>query len=128
MATSTRRSASAETSSDRAILKPTADWRARHREALAHWGALHPTERAAGLAWGEMQNRWHWLHGVRAPEWECAGCGEPIGGLAALTLADGNRLHLAKLGCPLAFGKRWRSEADAGLKALGLAPPAGAEP
>jgi hypothetical protein len=102
-----------------------ADWRARHREARAHWGALHPAEEAAGLAWGELLSRWHRLHGARAPEWQCAGCGEPIGGLAALTLADGNRVHLDRLDCPLAFGERWRSEATAGLRALGLDPPLG---
>jgi hypothetical protein len=100
-----------------------ADWRARHREALAYWGALHPTEEAERLAWGELEDRWHRLHGVRAPKWQCAGCGEPIGGRAALDLADGNRVHLDKLDCLLAFGERWRHEATDGLRALGLNPP-----
>jgi hypothetical protein len=27
-------------------------WTARHREALAHWRALHPESQAAQLAWG----------------------------------------------------------------------------
>jgi hypothetical protein len=105
-----------------------ADWGARHREALAHWGALRAADEAAWLAWGELQDRWHRLHGARAPEWQCAGCGEPVGGLAALTLADGNRVHLHKLDCLLRFGKRWRSEAAAGLEALGLVPPTGCDP
>jgi hypothetical protein len=104
------------------------DWRARHREALAYWGALHGAGEAARLAWGELQIRWHRLHGVRAPEWQCCGCGEPIGALAALDLADGNRVHLDDLDCLLSFGKRWRREATAGLQALGLDPPAGFEP
>jgi hypothetical protein len=70
-------------------------WRNRHREALAHWSAFRPLDEAGGLAWDELEERWHKLHGARAPEWQCAGCGEPIGGRAALRLADGNRVHLA---------------------------------
>jgi hypothetical protein len=101
------------------------EWHARHREALAHWSALHPAEEAAGLAWGEIQARWHRLHGERAPEWQCAGCGEPIGGFAALDLAHGSRVHIDGCDCLLAFGKRWRSEATAGLRALGLDSPSG---
>jgi hypothetical protein len=103
-----------------------ADWRARHREA--HWGALHGTEEAARRAWGELEDRWHRLHGHRTLEWQCAGCGQVIGGLTALTLADGSRVHFDGLDCLLAFGKRWRSEAAAGLQALGIYPPTGSEP
>jgi hypothetical protein len=65
-------------------------------------------------------------YGERPPYWQCAGCREPIGGLAALDLGDGNRVHLDDahgLGCLLAFGERWRGEATAGLRALGLDPP-----
>jgi hypothetical protein len=103
------------------------DWRARHREALAYWGALHPAEECERLAWGELEDRWHRLHGARAPGWQCAGCGAPIGGLPSVDLADGNRVHLDGphgLDCLLAFGERWRSVATAGLRALGLDPPA----
>jgi hypothetical protein len=100
-----------------------ADWRARHREALTYWGAFRASQ-AARLAWGEIEGRWHRLHGRRWPAWQCAGCDAPIGGLPALDLADGNRVHLDRLNCLLAFGKRWRSEATTSLKALGLdAPP-----
>jgi hypothetical protein len=115
-------------SSDRAVRTPAVDWRARHREALTHWSASHTADEAARLAWGEMQDRWHRLHGARVPEWQCVGCGEPIGGLAALTLGDGSRLHLDKLDCLLSFGERWRNEATAGLRALGLDPPTGVVP
>jgi hypothetical protein len=43
-----------------------------------------------------------------------------IGGLPALDLADGNRVHLDRLDCAIAFGERWRGEAVVGLRALGL--------
>jgi hypothetical protein len=94
---------------------------------LAYWIALHPAGEAARLAWGEMQSLWHRLHGWRAPEWQCAGCNSPVGGLPALDLADGSRVHLDDahgLDCLLAFGERWRAVATAGLQALGLNPPA----
>jgi hypothetical protein len=103
-------------------------WPARHREAFTHWRALHPESEAARLAWGELQDRWHMQYGERVPHWRCAGCREPIGRLAALDLADGNRVHLDHLDCLLSFGERWRSEAAAGLRALGLDPPVDAEP
>jgi hypothetical protein len=105
------------------ILAEAPDWRARHREALACWSALRPGEEAAGLAWGELEDRWHRRHGTRVPQWQCAGCGKAIGGLAALALADGNRVHIDKLDCLLRFGERWRSEAAAALRALGLSEP-----
>ena len=115
----------AASSSDRAIPTPAAAWRARHREALAYWSAFHPSAEAAGLAWGEIENHWHMQQGERVPHWRCAGCREPIGKLEGLTLGDGNRVHLNKLDCLLRFGERWRSEAAAGLQALGLDLPEG---
>jgi hypothetical protein len=105
-----------------------ADWRARHREALLYWSAFYPADEAAQLAWGELLNEWHRRHGRRAPEWQCAGCGQAIGGLMALTLSGGNRVHFDGLDCLLSFGERWRNEATAGLQAFGLQPPAGFEP
>ena len=117
----------ADASWDRAVLAPL-DWRVRHREALAYWSAFHPAGEAARLAWGEIENHWHMRHGERVPHWQCAGCREPIGGLPALDLADGNRVHLDQahaLDCLLSFGKRWRAEATTGLRALGLDPPPG---
>src|SRR6516162_9028043 len=91
------------------------DWHTRHREALARWGALHGATEAARLAWGELLSHWHRLHGKRAPEWQCAACGQAITGLTALTLADGNRVHLDELDCLLRYGARWRNEAAVGL-------------
>jgi hypothetical protein len=117
----TAQHSTAASSSDRAIPTPAADWRARHCEALAYWSAFHPADEAEHLAWGELEIRWHRLHRTRSPEWQCAGCGEPIGGLAAMTLADGSRVHFGDdLSCLMAFGQRWRSAATKGLRALGL--------
>jgi hypothetical protein len=106
-------------------LDEATNWPARHREAVKYWSALHGTDEAVWLAWGEMQSRWHRLRGERVPEWQCAGCGEPIGGLAPLPLADGNRVHADKFQCLLWYGERWRGEATAALQALGLDPPPG---
>jgi hypothetical protein len=102
------------------------DWHARHREALSHWRALHPEGEAAALAWGELQNRWHRLFGARVPEWQCAGCGEPIGGFDALPLSDGTRVHLDTahgLDCLAAYGERWCAAATRALAAMGLGSP-----
>jgi hypothetical protein len=109
-----------------AALAEATSWRARHREALAYWAVLHPSDEAAGLAWGEIQMRWHRLHGERVPKWQCAGCGEPVGGLPTLDLADGARVHLDRLDCLLSFGQRWRGGATVGLRALGIELPPGA--
>jgi hypothetical protein len=109
-----------------AAVAQATSWRARHCEALAHWSTLRPMDEAAELAWGELEDRWHRLHGTRTPRWQCAGCRQPIGGLSSLELADGNRVHFDAaygLDCLLAFGERWRAEATAGLRALGLDPP-----
>jgi hypothetical protein len=114
----------AESSPDRAIPKPATDWRARHREAQAYWSAFHSASEAAQLAWGEIGSHWHMQHGTRVPQWQCAGCGAPIGGLPALDLADGNRVHLDQLDCLLRFGERCRRAATRALVELGLQPPA----
>jgi hypothetical protein len=106
-----------------AALDGPTDWRARYHKAMAHWGALHPPVEAAGLAWGELLTRWHRLRGARTPEWQCAGCGSPIGGLPALTLSDGARVHFDRLDCLIRYGERWRRAATAGLRVLGLDPP-----
>jgi hypothetical protein len=110
-----------------AALAEATSWSARHREALAHWSAFRPIDEARRIAWGELEDRWHRLHSARKPEWQCAGCGEPIGGRAAPRLADGCHVHPAN-SCLLAYGERWRAEARAALTALGLDPPLEKEP
>jgi hypothetical protein len=107
-----------------------ASWRRQYLVRTINWelSGARSEGRARGIAWGELLVRWHRLHGTRIPRWQCAGCGEPIGGFSALALADGNRVHFRKLDCLLAFGERWRREATIGLKAFGLDPPAGRVP
>ena len=120
-----------ESPSDRVDAAPAVKWRARHGEALAYWSAFHPAGEAAWLAWGEIEDQWHMLYGERLPHWQCAGCRAPIGGISALHLADGNRVHFDAahgLDCLLSFGGRWRAEALAGLQTLGLDPPAEDDP
>src|SRR5262249_22277238 len=59
---------------EQVISVPAAEWHPPPREALAYWGALHPPDEAAALAWGEIEDRWHRLHGARWLPWQCAGC------------------------------------------------------
>jgi hypothetical protein len=115
----------AEPYSDRAIGTLAPDWYARHREALAYWSAFHAAGEATRLAWGELECRWHRLHGERVPEWQCAGCREPVGGMSALHLSDGNRVHCDRLDCLIRYGERWRGAASLALSAMCLEPPAG---
>jgi len=112
-----------ESSSDRYVSKATADWLVRHREALAYWSLFHAPREAARLAWGEMENQWHQLHGERIAPHYCAGCGELIGGLPSLEVGHGNRVHISDLDCVILFGERWRAAATAALRVLGLDPP-----
>jgi hypothetical protein len=80
-------------------------------------------EEARRLAWGDVENEWHELHGRRWPPWQCAGCNAPLGGSEVLSLPDGNRVHFAPIACLFRFGKRWRGDASEALVALGLEPP-----
>jgi phenylalanine-4-hydroxylase len=75
------------------------------------------------LAWGDVLNAWHSLHGRRWPAWQCAGCEKLIGGLEPLNLPDGNRVHFEPIDCLISFGRHWRGEAREALVALGLEPP-----
>jgi hypothetical protein len=86
-------------------------------------GGKRSWQTAKELAWGDIVNEFHFLHGKRWPAWQCAGCGHPIGGLESLDLPDGNRVHLQPIDCLLSFGQRWRGDAEAALLSLGLEPP-----
>jgi hypothetical protein len=80
-------------------------------------------EAAKRLAWGDLENEWHYLHGKRWPSWQCAGCNAPLGGSQALNLPDGNRVHFEPIDCLINFGKSWRGAACEALIAFGLEPP-----
>jgi hypothetical protein len=112
---------------------PPADaawWRRQFTIRTLHWGlsGRWTKDEAERLAYGELLDEWRKSHGRRWPFWQCAGCDEPIGGSSTLLLANGNRVHFdEECDCLIRFGDRWRGEATAGLKALGLAAPVGAE-
>jgi hypothetical protein len=96
-------------------------WQEQYTARTFEWACRKRNWQAARrLAWGYLQNEWHRANGRGWPAWQCAGCGSPIGGLEALNLPDGNRVHLEPISCLITFGNRWRAEADAALGALGL--------
>jgi hypothetical protein len=80
-------------------------------------------EAAKRLAWSDLENEWHELHGRRWLSWQCAGCNAPLRGSQALNLPDGNRVHFEPIDCLIGFGKRWRGAACEALVAFGLEPP-----
>jgi len=99
-------------------------WRDRLATRIVDW--FHGDrgwEEARRLAWGDLENEWHELHGRRWPSWQCAGCNAPLGGSQALDLPDGNRVHFEPIDCLIRFGKRWRGAACEALVAFGLEPP-----
>ena len=53
----------------------------------------------------------------------CAGCGNPIGGLEAIGLPDGNRVHFEPMDCMIDFGRGWREEAKNALLSLSVRHP-----
>jgi hypothetical protein len=105
-------------------------WRDHYAARISHW-FLHGRRRwqdAEALAYGELLNEWHMLHGARSAQWQCAGCDKPIAGRPALILMDGDVVHFEALDCLLSYGDRWRRAAVAGLHTVGLNPPTGFDP
>jgi len=105
-------------------------WRRHFTIRTLHWrlSGRWTKNEAERLAYGELLHEWRKSHGRRWPVWQCAGCDEPIGSLSALLLADENRVHFdVERECLIRFGRHWRGEAAAGLRALGLEPPEGFE-
>jgi hypothetical protein len=99
-------------------------WRERFMTNALQWTIGDRNwEAAKRLAWGDLENEWHELHGQRWPSWQCAGCNAPLGGSQALDLPDGNRVHFEPIDCLIRFGKRWRGAACEALVAFGLEPP-----
>jgi hypothetical protein len=105
-------------------------WRRQFTIRTIDWGLSGKwiKDEAAGLAWGELQCRWHRLHGKRVAASTYAGCGEPIADTEALDLGDDTRVHFATAGCLIRYGQLWRSAATQALLAMGLTPPCGPEP
>jgi hypothetical protein len=111
-----------------AALAPNKDepsyWQKRFTGRTFEWfNGKRDWNAAQRIAWGDLQNEWHELHGQRWPKWQCAGCKKPIGGVAAIDMADGNRVHFEPIECAINFGRQWRADADAALTALGLKRP-----
>ena len=99
-------------------------WHDRLGARIAEWHhGDRGWEEARRLAWGDVENEWHELHGRRWPSWQCAGCNVPLGGSQAPNLPDGNRVHFEPIDCLIRFGKRWRGAAREALVAFGLEPP-----
>ena len=95
-------------------------WRDRLATRIVDWfQGDRGWEEARRLAWGDLENEWHELHGRRWPSWQCAGCNAPIGGSQALNLPDGNRVHFEPIDCLIRFGKRWRGDASEPLGRIG---------
>jgi hypothetical protein len=102
------------------------DWRYLYEEraAIHEYHGHYTRAEAEFLAWGELQNRWHFEHGARITGDLCAGCRQPIGSADVLDLIDGNRVHLrGDRDCLIRHGERWRVAATRALLALGLRPP-----
>ena len=72
-----------------AALKPTKThpsyWQKRFATRTLEWfNGKRDWQAARRNAWGDLQNEWHEQSGRRWPSWQCAGCGQPIGGLAGI--------------------------------------------
>jgi hypothetical protein len=75
-----------------------------------------------------MQWLWHKQRSERVPSGICGGCRKPIRAAEAIPLIDGAYVHDGKgHECLIAYGSRWRRQATAELRALGLGPPPGFE-
>ena len=109
------------------LCPPNADQVQRWQERLTanafDWfNGRRDWDAALRLAWGDLENEWHALYGLRSPAWQCAGCGKPISGRDAINMPDGNRVHFEPIDCMIDFGRRWRGEARRALVTLGLRP------
>src|SRR5262245_48591466 len=83
---------------------------------------------AVRWAYGAALDDWHSRHGARIPSGVCAGCGAPLrDGDNLHSLPDGALVHAAGHQCLIAYGRKWRGDARAGLSSLGTEPPEGWE-
>jgi hypothetical protein len=103
-------------------------WHEWQAARIVHWfGGGHPWDESQRLAFGELILAWHGRHGALPDPGRCAGCDDEFPGEGGLVVdRDGARVHFdgsRGVHCIIAFGRRWRGAAVAGLRALGLDPP-----
>jgi hypothetical protein len=63
------------------------------RAAIREYEGGYSRAEAEGLAWGEVELRWHMAHHGPAVPGVCAGCRRPITDEAVISLIDGNKVH-----------------------------------
>ena len=81
----------------------------------------HHGNKAAGLAYGALVNRWHLLHGEQLDPGRCAGCGDVLGTKPQWRLPDGAWVHDdTQHDCLIVYGKKWRGAAIRGLTQIGI--------
>jgi hypothetical protein len=80
---------------------------------------------AEARAWGEAINKWHRCHGKKPDPTCCAGCGQRHNdGFRTMQLLNGAVVHLGDdhgLNCLIEYGRRWRTAAADGLRAMDIA-------
>jgi hypothetical protein len=86
-------------------------------------------DEAEVLAFNELILDWYRHRGVRPDPRLCAGCGDALPDSVGLAVdPDGARVHfdgVRRVDCLIAFGQKWRGDAVAGLRRLGIEPPSG---
>ncbi|HYG91867.1 MAG TPA: hypothetical protein VD978_37090 [Azospirillum sp.] len=84
---------------------------------------------ATRRVWGMALNLYHRLHGNRAGQGQCAGCGKSVGRGRGFALPDETVVHDDHrfANCLIAYGRSWRRTAAEGLEALGLVKPEGVD-
>jgi hypothetical protein len=104
-----------------------ADWRAEYdeRAAIYEFDGHQTRAEAERMAWNAVASRWYRECGERTPPNLCAGCGEPISGVAhVLLLPHDERAHSDEgYACIVAYGRRWKSAAADALSSFGIPAP-----
>jgi hypothetical protein len=108
-------------------------WRGQFAARSVHWSldGHREWQEAERLAFGDMIIEWHRRHGACPDPRRCAGCGEELSdGVGIVVDHGGARVHFdaaRRIDCIVEFGQKWRGAAVAGLRMLGVNPPAGFE-
>ena len=103
------------------------DFHTRYEECVAtcEFDSGQDRARTEARAWNEVAALWYRQLGTSTSGDLCAGCGQALGAEAdALLLPHGERAHARNgYACILAYGRRWKREAVAGLEAIGIPTP-----